>query len=180
VNYDEAYDRLEALGEARELAGLPDAADDEYWEGTHIFLPKSRTSQITDNLWVGGGPWGGEDLPGIFTAVLDIIPSTPYIAWQDVTVRTVVMHDDWNQDMSGVDELAEWVNEQRKKGNVLVKCAAGLNRSGVVAARALMLGPEKLSAREALDLLRQKRDKLMVCNQMFQEWLFAAEVVDGA
>lgn len=30
---DEAYDRLEALGEARELAGVPEPSDDAYWEG---------------------------------------------------------------------------------------------------------------------------------------------------
>jgi len=30
---DDAYDALEALGEARELEGEPEPWDDEYWEG---------------------------------------------------------------------------------------------------------------------------------------------------
>jgi hypothetical protein len=30
---DQAYDRLEALGEAREAEGNPQVWDDEYWEG---------------------------------------------------------------------------------------------------------------------------------------------------
>ncbi len=30
---DAAYDRLESLGEARELNGEPEPWDDEYWDG---------------------------------------------------------------------------------------------------------------------------------------------------
>jgi protein-tyrosine phosphatase len=107
-------------------------------------------------------------------AVLDIVPSAPFIYWDDTEIRQVVMNDDWYQPLDGVDELARWVNEKRKEGRVLVKCAAGLNRCSVVAARALML-EEGLTGREAIDLIREKRDPMALCNQMFEEWLLSLD-----
>jgi hypothetical protein len=42
---DDAYDRLESLGEARELNGEPEPWDDEYWDGVlyDAVLPPERT-----------------------------------------------------------------------------------------------------------------------------------------
>lgn len=170
-DYNEAYDRLEALGEAR--ADDSNVWDDEYWDNLLVDLyPREAFNEITDNLLMGGGPWGRpQNLPGVITAVLDIVPSGPYL--YDMEIREVTMHDDYEQPLDGVDELARWVNERRQHGVVLVKCAAGLNRSGVVVARALMLGPEQLSAREAIDLIREKRDPLALFNRYFEEWLLS-------
>jgi hypothetical protein len=40
---DDAYDRLEAQGEARELNGEPEPWDDEYWDGVmYADLPPER------------------------------------------------------------------------------------------------------------------------------------------
>jgi protein-tyrosine phosphatase len=170
-DYDDAYDRLEALGEARELEGDLDAADDAFWQPP--LHPRDHFSEIIDNLSMGGGPWNPLALPGAFVAVLDIKPSTSYIYWDDTEIREVQMHDSWDQPLDGVDELARWVNEKRENGRVLVKCAAGLNRSGVVVARALMLGPEQLTGQQAVDLIHEKRDPLALCNLVFKEWILA-------
>ena len=130
-------------------------------------------SEITDNLVMGGGPYPNPlHLPGAFVAVLDIKPSSSFIYWDDTEIREVIMHDDWNQPLNEVDELARWVNERRTHGRVLVKCGEGLNRSGVIVARALML-EEGLTGREAIDLIREKRDPSCLCNQMFEEWLLS-------
>jgi protein-tyrosine phosphatase len=52
-----------------------------------------------------------------------------------------------------------------EKGKTLVHCQAGLNRSGLVAAVALMkLGR---TADEAIKLLRDSRSPMVLCNDTF-------------
>lgn len=131
-------------------------------------------SQITDNLW-SGGCLDGVALPEDFAYVVSLYPwgqwgigeSTQRIEWE--------MLDSVDQALDAVDERATTVNTLRAMGKTLVHCQAGLNRSGIITARALMLGPEKLTAREAIDLLREKRSELVLCNQQFEEWLLALD-----
>jgi protein-tyrosine phosphatase len=52
---------------------------------------------------------------------------------------------------------------------VLVHCQAGLNRSGVVVARALMA--DGMSAVEAVSLIRERRSPACLCNPAFERWL---------
>jgi protein-tyrosine phosphatase len=50
-----------------------------------------------------------------------------------------------------------------------VHCQAGLNRSGLITARALML--RGMSATDAIQLLRKRRDPAVLCNAVFANWL---------
>lgn len=70
----------------------------------------------------------------------------------------------------GVRTAARTVAERVKGGKrVLVHCAAGLNRSGVVSARALMfLG---VPVTEALARVRAARGPFALSNRAFVEWL---------
>lgn len=69
-----------------------------------------------------------------------------------------------------VDELAELVNKHRKDGkNVLVHCQAGLNRSSLVACRALMI--DGMTAEEAIKTVREKRSPACLCNKSFEKHL---------
>ena len=66
----------------------------------------------------------------------------------------------------------------RSERAVLVHCTEGLNRSGVVAARALMVMGR--TAEEAISLVRQQRGLTMdgfpaLGNEAFVEWLLAEE-----
>ena len=68
----------------------------------------------------------------------------------------------------------------RRNQQVLIRCQAGGNRSGLVSARVLML--EGYSADEAIALLRRKRSGVVLSNRHFERWLLthAADALAGA
>ena len=59
----------------------------------------------------------------------------------------------------------DWCNGYR----VLVRCQAGVNRSGLVSALILML--EGYDASAAIDLLRARRSPVVLSNSSFESWL---------
>jgi protein-tyrosine phosphatase len=73
-------------------------------------------------------------------------------------------------DMDALHRAAAFAVSQVEAGRkVLIRCQAGLNRSGITAALALiMLGntPE-----EAISLLREKRSKYVLINKEFEAFL---------
>ena len=80
--------------------------------------------------------------------------------WEGYTLRheidsqlVVEMYDSLDQGFDQVDAIARWVNECRKSGPVLVHCQAGLNRSGLVVARALVLAGDVADGAEAVRFL---------------------------
>lgn len=75
-----------------------------------------------------------------------------------------------------VEELAEWLHGQWKIGKkCLVRCQAGLNRSGAVMARVLM--KEGYTAGEAIQLIREKRSSDALCNRDFVKWLMRSDAI---
>lgn len=67
-------------------------------------------------------------------------------------------------------ELSDDVARRLSEGQVcLIHCQAGLNRSGLLAARTLMKRGH--TADEAIALLREKRSPLVLCNDAFENWL---------
>ena len=60
---------------------------------------------------------------------------------------------------------ADWKKGQR----VLIRCQAGLNRSGLVTALVLM--KDGLSAQEAINLIRKQRDPDALFNNHYVNWL---------
>lgn len=61
-------------------------------------------------------------------------------------------------------QVARWLSEKR---SVLVTCHMGLNRSGVVCALALMIGPSRLSAPAAVAAVREARGPHALSNPQF-------------
>jgi hypothetical protein len=77
------------------------------------------------------------------------------------------------RDAAVVMDLARMAHEAWKGGaQVLVRCQAGVNRSGLVAALVLML--EGYSAVNAIALLRARRGSVVLCNEEFEEWLLTS------
>ena len=64
-----------------------------------------------------------------------------------------------------VSAHADW----RAGKRVLIRCQAGLNRSGLV--MALVLMREGYSPEQAIDQIRSKRGASALCNRVFTEWL---------
>lgn len=126
-------------------------------------------SEIADNLWQGGCTTGLV-LPHEIAHVVSLYPWEQYTVLHEVrSVLSVVMYDSDDQGYAQVDAIAAWINVCREDGPTLVHCQAGLNRSSLVAARALMLGGMK--ARDAIALLREKRSPACLCNKSFESHL---------
>ena len=71
---------------------------------------------------------------------------------------------DW-PDLDQVCAIASWVNTCRETGTVLVHCQAGLNRSGLILAAAMILGG--WDVQHAIEHLRTERSPAVLCNQTF-------------
>jgi protein-tyrosine phosphatase len=76
------------------------------------------------------------------------------------------------------DELHDLVvaaHKDWKKGKrVLVRCQAGINRSGLV--MALMLIRDGYEPKDAIHLMREKRGQAVLANKHFEKWLMELDV----
>ena len=144
------------------------------------YEPSTLYSEIAPNLYMGGT----EDddtvyLPAKRTARYDL----PFEAI--VTLYALAQPADWtvqefrygipDGDIADIDldRLFEAVNfgfNRWKWGdNVLIRCQAGLNRSGLVTA--LILMKTGLRAEIAINQIREKRGNVALCNAEFERWL---------
>ena len=128
-------------------------------------------SQISEYIWQAGCPQNGILLPGRFAHVVNLAGVLSYRETHVLKTSTVVdMADSADQSLSIVDPLARLVADLAAAGDdVAVHCMAGLNRSGVVVARALM--HRGLAADEAIETVRARRHPKALYNQHFTDWL---------
>jgi protein-tyrosine phosphatase len=122
-------------------------------------------SHVEGNLYQGGVE-SGYELDDDFVGVVSLYPRQRYVLGPN-TERTEIFMLDAHEgvDWDDLDRASDKVLEYMEKGKTLVHCQAGLNRSGLVAAVALMKMGR--SAQEAIDLLRRSRDKMVLCNTTF-------------
>jgi protein-tyrosine phosphatase len=126
-------------------------------------------SELDVNLWQGGCEQGLV-LPTFIKHLVSLYPWERYRVTHNLdSVLVVRMYDSEDQTFDQVEELARWVNVCRATGPVLVHCQAGLNRSSLVAARALMLGG--MTADDAIRTVREKRSPACLCNRSFEQYL---------
>jgi protein-tyrosine phosphatase len=126
-------------------------------------------SQIEGNLYQGGCE-NGLVLPAYIEHLVSLY------RWEEYTIigsikskLTVEMYDDPAQSLHQVEALSDWVVSCVEDGPTLVHCQAGLNRSGLVAGRALVkMGRDPY---DALDLLRNTRSDAVLCNPAFEDYL---------
>ena len=77
-----------------------------------------------------------------------------------------------DEDAEELERIADWAFIEWKKGRrVLIRCQAGMNRSGLVTALVLMR--DKKSAKEAIQIIREKRDPDALSNPSFLDYLLA-------
>ena len=139
--------------------------------GGHV-LDMPLMSEILPGLWMGGCE-DGVTLPGVFDFVLSMYPWEKYELHEDVLQRLEIAMYDQRGKVDGdlVLDVAGLVNEWRKQGTVLVHCQAGLNRSGLVTATALVLDGWDPAA--AIAHLRDRRGPAVLCNPDFEAWVLA-------
>lgn len=129
-------------------------------------------TEVGENLWIGGCE-DGLILPEIIKNVVSLYPWEAYTVEHDMSsYMTVTMYDSTHEEvnLSKIVRMAMWVNECRKEAPTLVHCQAGLNRSGLVTAAAIML-QDGVSAQEAIDTIRTKRSNACLCNPTFVQVL---------
>ena len=157
--------------------------DDDYED----FLPTDIWTEVAPNLWQGGTD--DEDTLGRSEFSYG---SKPRITLKDfdtvVTLHALSNPVDWqvrelrfgfDDGQVGVDVfekdlffLAKFVDDELKAGKrVLVRCLAGLNRSGLV--NALVLIRQGYTAELAIALIRSSRSKWALCNFNFEDWLLS-------
>lgn len=129
-------------------------------------------TEVGENLWIGGCE-DGLILPETIKNVVSLYPWESYTVEHDMSsYMTVTMYDSTHEEvnLSKILHMAMWVNECRKEAPTLVHCQAGLNRSGLVTAAAIML-QDGVSAQEAIDIIRTKRSSACLCNPTFVQVL---------
>lgn len=137
-------------------------------EGLPAPIELTLFSFIGENMWMGGCPQ--KELPPMTRFVVSLFPWQPYQVPQGITVLNA-----WLEDTHEVPEVAElvaiarFISAARRIGTVLVHCQAGLNRSGLVLALAMMV--DGASANFAISHLRERRNDWVLCNTTFEQWL---------
>lgn len=127
--------------------------------------------EVTSGLFQSEFPEAGVDL-GQFDVVVSMSIDRPSAPIRPDAIRLhVPIWDGEMENPDGVREAARTVAEHVSAGRcVLVHCLAGLNRSGVVSARALMFMGVPVSA--AINAVRAARGPYALLNTHFVDWLY--------
>ncbi|MBV6360492.1 MULTISPECIES: dual specificity protein phosphatase family protein [Mycobacteroides] len=126
-------------------------------------------TEIAPNLWQGGCTTGLV-LPKTIKHVVSLYPWERYKVHANLSSELyITMYDSTGQETDQVDNIAEWVNQCRKTGPVLVHCQAGLNRSSLVSARAMYLAGDMDTGRDIVTHLREVRSPAVLCNPSFED-----------
>jgi protein-tyrosine phosphatase len=133
-------------------------------------------SEIEPNLYQGGCETGLV-LPSFISDLVSLYPWERYKIKHELKSELYVrLYDSTSQAFEQIDAIAAWVNDRRMNGGiVLVHCQAGLNRSSLVAARALMLS-EDISGAKAIEVVRAQRSPACLCNPHFESYLRSLDV----
>lgn len=135
----------------------------------HIPFDVPYITEVATNLWVGGCTTGLV-LPYDIEHLISLYPWEAYTVHHELkSGLSVRMYDSLGQALDQVQAIAGWVNVCRADGPTLVHCQAGLNRSNLVTATALI--QDGMDPASAIALLRRKRSRAVLCNDSFVRWL---------
>lgn len=152
--------------DSHHIEGYARAAREQGQDG-HFNVP--LISHINGNLWMGGCK-NGVHLPDDFRYVLSLYPWEKYELGPRTIRYEARLYD--SADLPAgedLDALVEIVLRETAKGKTLVHCQAGLNRSGLVCALALVA--QGWPVTRALSLLRTRRCPLVLCNTTFEAYV---------
>lgn len=145
---------------------VPCSPDPEGW----ITIPTAPWSKIVPNLYQGGSHYYDARRLAFFDSVLTLTSSAPPASWPTEERHFHCKDGRDLPDPHGLNLAVDWVHGQWQDGRrVLVRCQAGLNRSGLVVA--LVLYKAGYSAGDAISLIRERRSPYALCNPRFAEHL---------
>ena len=144
-------------------------------------LPKDLYSEILPNLFMGGT----HDDDVVFKSQKDELKITEEDFDAVVTMYSWAHPTDWgvqemrygipDSEMKHINleklfEVANWgFNRWLAGDRLLVRCQAGLNRSGLITCLILML--KGYSQKDAIELIRNKRSEVALFNRNYVSWL---------
>ena len=149
-----------------------------------VHYPTTLWSEIVSGLWQGGTDdydviRFGQERGGITISDFDFV-ATLYAAANPVDWFVHEMrfgfydHDMTDFDVEALHDIVTITHRHWKSGKrVLVRCQAGLNRSGLVLA--LVLIREGYDPAEAIELIRSQRGGAALCNSIFERWLLSTD-----
>jgi hypothetical protein len=159
-------DGLHADFESHHIEGHARAAADA---GRSSYFRVPLVSQIDGNLWMGGCI-DGVRLGPDFKFVVSLYPWEQYELTEGTVRSEHRLYDAAEMpDLDELDRIVTGINVRCHEGRTLVHCQAGLNRSGLVTAFALV--KRGMLPADAIALLREKRCPLVLCNGTFERWL---------
>ena len=144
-------------------------------------VPTWHASEIAPGLFMGGtadsdvvqvaqpGSRLGDDRP--YDAVATLYAWAQPVPWEVEEVRYGFGDCDIQYaDTERILRVARWAWRRWVAGDrVLIRCQAGLNRSGLITALVLML--DGYDAADAVALIRAQRSRWCLCNEHFVAWL---------
>ena len=152
----------------------------------HAVMPSELWTETVPNLWQGGtlDRWASDEWhysaptnsrqisKEVFDSVYTLYADAEPVGWFVKEVR-LGFYDSAMNDFDPETELVDIVkmaHKDWKSGKrVLIRCQAGLNRSGIV--MALVLIRDGYSPEEAITVMREKRSEAVLCNRHFVDYL---------
>ena len=146
-------------------------------------------SEILPGLWLGGTDDDDTIETGVdtykprmitkddFDTVVTLYSWAQPVDWLVEEVRYGFYDSEISHiDFDAVERASVFAHSAWKSGKrVLIRCQAGINRSSLVMAHVLM--KDKYTAREAIDLMREKRSKAVLLNRHFVDYLVMSDEV---
>ena len=148
------------------------------------YEPTSLYSEILERLYMGGT----DDNDVIY------LPANPYARRDDLPFDSIVTMYAWarpadwkvqeyrygvpdarisDMDLSRLRQAVKWGFKQWKRGDrVLIRCQAGLNRSGLVTA--LILIKDGMTPEDAIRTIRKNRADIALFNEHYVHWLMTS------
>lgn len=108
-------------------------------------------TEIVEGVWQSGSPEPGHR----WDAVIDLDGGQPPLEDVDCYLRWRI-EDGPAPEEAVLVALADFVRDLRRSGKrILIHCAGGMNRSGLIVATALIR--DGMASRDAVDLIRERR-----------------------
>ena len=148
------------------------------WTPNEEILGLTAMTKITEfpNPLYMGGTVDGYDVPLEVEHLITLNRLSAYSGGSHLkTYTSINMYDIEGEaiDADLVQRLACWVNSCLTDGPTAVICYAGLNRSGLITGAALI--QQGISPSNAVRLLRNRRNKAVLYNKTFEEFLLNYE-----
>jgi hypothetical protein len=149
------------------------------------YLPENTWDEIKPGLWLGGTHdehdmrlvGNRNELPAIgpdeFDTVITMYAWAQPADWFVKEIRFGIYDGDMSDfETSALHDIVKIAHKDWRAGKkVLIRCQAGINRSGLV--MALVLIRDGMSAAKAIQLMRDKRARSVLRNDIFEKWLLA-------